>query len=88
MRLSHIGRNQRVGTLEEKAAVSEGVVVKRTRKKSAVWDALLVEEMPLVGGICADHTVVGIGFTTDDGSIRIAIKKGISIQGAVVLRPR
>ena len=75
-------------TLEERLENGEDLVVRRTRKKSDVWDALLVEEMPMIGGICSARTVIGTGLTTENGSIRVSIKKGISIQGSVELRPK
>jgi len=72
--------------LEENQEVLAGVRVNRTRKKNTAWDLVMVEEVPMFSGIVSDTLSVGTGFTGEDGTIRLSIKRGLSITGTLELR--
>jgi len=66
--------------------IANGVIRSRTREVTEIWDVGVVEDVPMTDGQIDDFTKVGTAFKADTGRIRMVLKKGIALSGAVELR--
>lgn len=66
--------------------IANGFTRNRKRQATEMWDVGVVEEVPIAGGEISDFTKVGTAFKADTGRIRMVLKKGISLSGAIELR--